>query len=65
MINNRRRNFRPRTQKSNFRRRNDSSNSVNGSNYNQGNSNFFRNDLRCFWLNAPQFATITPVGISS
>ena len=43
MINNKRRNFRPRTQKSNFRRRNVSSNSVNGSNFNQGNSNFFRN----------------------
>ena len=43
MINNRRRNFRPRTQKNNFRRRNGSSNSTNGSNYNQGNTGFFRN----------------------
>ena len=44
MINsNRRRNFRPRTQKNNFRRRNDSSNSSNGSNFNNGNSNFNRN----------------------
>ena len=41
--NNRRRNFRPRTQKNNFRRRNDSSNSSNGSNFNNGNSNFNRN----------------------
>ena len=43
MNNNRRRNFRPRTQKNNFRRRNGSSNSTNGSNYNQGNTGFFRN----------------------
>ncbi len=41
--NNRRRNFRPRTQKNNFRRRNDSSNSSNGINFNNGNSNYNRN----------------------
>ena len=41
--NNRRRNFRPRIQKNNFRRRNDSSNSSNGSSFNNGNSNFNRN----------------------
>jgi hypothetical protein len=47
MINNRRRNFRPRTQKNNFRRRNGSSNSSNGSNFNNnnGNLNFNRNGL--------------------
>ena len=44
MNNNRRRNFRPRTQKNNFRRRNSSLNS-NGSNNlnNNGNMNFNRN----------------------
>ncbi|MDB9752451.1 DUF4167 domain-containing protein [Pelagibacteraceae bacterium] len=41
--NNRRRNFRPRPQKNNFRRRNDSSNLNNGNNYSNGNSNFNRN----------------------
>ena len=41
--NNRRRSFRPRPQKSNFRRRNGSMNSSNGSNYNNGNMNFSRN----------------------
>ena len=41
--NNTRRNFRPRIQKNNFRRRNDSSNSSNGSSFNNGNSNFNRN----------------------
>ena len=43
MINNRRRNFRPRSQKNNFRRRNGSSNPTNGSNFNNGNQNFNRN----------------------
>ena len=42
--NNRRRNFRPRPQKSNFRRRPGSMSSNNGSNFNNnGNSNFNRN----------------------
>ena len=42
--NNRRRNFRPRPQKNNFRRRNGSTNSNNGSNFNgNGNLNFNRN----------------------
>ena len=42
--NNRRRNFRPRPQKNNFRRRNGSINSNNGSNFNSnGNLNFNRN----------------------
>mgnify|MGYP006107529037 CR=1 FL=1 len=43
MINNRRRNFRPRPQKNNFRRRNGSSSTNNGSNFNNGNLNFNRN----------------------
>ena len=44
MINNRRRNFRPRTQKNNFRRRNGSMNSNGGTNFNNnGNMNFIRN----------------------
>ena len=43
MINNRRRNFRPRSQKNNFRRRNGSSNSNSGGNFNNGNMNFNRN----------------------
>ena len=43
MINNRRRNFRPRPQKNNFRRRNGSSNSNNSGSFNNGNSNFSRN----------------------
>ena len=43
MINNRRRNFRPRPQKNNFRRRNGSSNSNSGSNFSNGNMNFNRN----------------------
>jgi len=41
--NNRRRNFRPRPQKNNFRRRNGQSNSSNGSSFNNGNMNFNRN----------------------
>ena len=42
--NNRRRNFRPRPQKNNFRRRNGPTNSNNGSNFNSnGNLNFNRN----------------------
>ena len=42
--NNRRRSFRPRPQKNNFRRRNGSSNSNNGSNFSSnGNLNFNRN----------------------
>jgi hypothetical protein len=42
--NNRRRNFRPRPQKSNFRRRNGSVNSSNSNNLgNSGNNNFNRN----------------------
>ena len=41
---NRRRNFRPRSQKNNFRRRNGSMNSNGGSNFNgNGNMNFNRN----------------------
>ena len=43
MNNNRRRNFRPRSQKNNFRRRNGSMNSNGGSNFNNGNMNFNRN----------------------
>ena len=44
MNNNRRRNFRPRPQRNNFRRRNDSMNSNNGTNFNSnGNMNFNRN----------------------
>tara|TARA_B100001175_G_C19095930_1_gene442769 strand:- start:25 stop:387 length:363 start_codon:yes stop_codon:yes gene_type:complete len=43
MINNRRRNFRPRPQKNNFRRRNGSMNSGNAGNFNNGNMNFNRN----------------------
>tara|TARA_B100000401_G_C52298060_1_gene481298 strand:- start:2 stop:334 length:333 start_codon:yes stop_codon:yes gene_type:complete len=44
MNNNRRRSFRPRSQKNNFRRRNGSLNSNNGSNFNtNGNLNFNRN----------------------
>ena len=43
MNNNRRRNFRPRSQKNNFRRRNGSINSNNGSGFNNGNINFNRN----------------------
>ena len=43
MNNNRRRNFRPRAQKNNFRRRNGSMNSNNMSNYSNGNMNFNRN----------------------
>ena len=44
MINNRRRNFRPRSQKNNFRRRNGSMNSNGGINFNSnGNMNFNRN----------------------
>jgi hypothetical protein len=44
MINNRRRNFRTRPQKNNFRRRNGSMNSNGGTNYNNnGNMNFNRN----------------------
>ena len=41
--NNRRRNFRPRPQKNNFRRRNGSMNSTNSSNFSNGNMNFNRN----------------------
>ena len=42
--NNRRRSFRPRPQKNNFRRRSSSMNSSNGSSYNNnGNMNFNRN----------------------
>ena len=41
--NNRRRNFRPRPQKNNFRRRNVSSGSNNSSGFNNGNLNFNRN----------------------
>mgnify|MGYP006177249237 FL=1 len=41
--NNRRRSFRPRPQKNNFRRRNGSMNSTNGSNFSNGNMNFNRN----------------------
>ena len=44
MNNNRRRNFRSRPQKNNFRRRNGSINSNNGANFNNnGNMNFSRN----------------------
>ena len=44
MNNNRRRNFRPRPQRNNFRRRNGSMNSNNGTNFNgNGNMNFNRN----------------------
>ena len=43
MNNNRRRNFRPRPQKNNFRRRNGSSNLNNGNNFSNGNSSFNRN----------------------
>ena len=44
MNNNRRRNFRPRPQKNNFRRRNGSMNSNGGTNFNNnGNMNFSRN----------------------
>ena len=43
MNNNRRRNFRPRSQKNNFRRRNGSMNSSSGSTFNNGNMNFSRN----------------------
>ena len=43
MNNNRRRNFRPRSQKNHFRRRNGSMNSNNSSNFNSGNMNFNRN----------------------
>ena len=43
MINNKRRSFRPRNQKNNFRRRNGSINTNNGSNFNNnGNMNFNR-----------------------
>jgi|TARA_B110001452_G_scaffold247122_1_gene232974 hypothetical protein len=41
--NNRRRNFRPRPQKNNFRRRNVSNGSNNGSSFSNGNLNFNRN----------------------
>ena len=41
--NNRRRSFRGRSQKNNFRRRNGPMNSNNGSNFNNGNMNFSRN----------------------
>ena len=41
--NNRRRSFRPRPQKSNFRLRNGSMNSGSNGNFNNGNSNFNRN----------------------
>ena len=43
MNNNRRRNFRPRSQKNHFRRRNGSMNSGSNGNFNNGNSNFNRN----------------------
>ena len=43
MNNNRRRNFRSRSQKNNFRRRNGSMNSNGGNNFNNGNMNFNRN----------------------
>ena len=43
MNNNRRRNFRARSPKNNFRRRNGSINSSSGSNFNNGNMNFSRN----------------------
>ena len=43
MNNNRRRNFRSRPQKNNFRRRNGAMSSSNGGNFNNGNMNFSRN----------------------
>ncbi len=43
MINNRRRSFRPRPQKNNFRRRNGQTIQRNGSSFNNGNTNFNRN----------------------
>ena len=43
MNNNRRRNFRPRIQKNNFRRRSGSLNSNNSNSFNNGNMNFNRN----------------------
>ncbi len=43
MNNNRRRNFRPRTQKNNYRRRNGSISSNVANNFNNGNMNFNRN----------------------
>ena len=43
MNNNRRRNFRSRPQKNNFRRRNGSMNSNGANNFNNGNMNFNRN----------------------
>ena len=43
MNNNRRRNFRQRQQKNNFRRRNGSLGSTNGSSFSNGNLNFNRN----------------------
>ena len=43
MNNNRRRSFRARTQRNNFRRRASSMNSNGGSNFNNGNMNFNRN----------------------
>ena len=42
-MNNRRRNFRPRPQKNNFRRRGAPLNSTNVSNFNNGNKGFSRN----------------------
>ena len=42
-MNNRRRNFRPRSQKNNFRRRNANLASNNSSSFNNGNVNFSRN----------------------
>ena len=42
-MNNRRRNFRPRAQKNNFRRRNGSISSPNSNNLNNGNTSFNRN----------------------
>ena len=42
-MNNRRRNFRPRPQKNNFRRRGAPLNSTNVSNFNSGNKGFSRN----------------------
>tara|TARA_B100001248_G_C27378788_1_gene455803 strand:- start:1558 stop:1935 length:378 start_codon:yes stop_codon:yes gene_type:complete len=42
-MNNRRRNFRSRPQKNNFRRRNGSLNNTNTNNYNNGNIGFSRN----------------------
>ena len=43
MINKRRRNFKQRSQKNNLKRRNGSSNSNSGGNFNNGNMNFNRN----------------------